>query len=152
VSARSLAVVAAAVLATMLLLRGADMGPPPPVPSPRARTPRAPRAASAAAAVSTRDVFEFAPRPVAEAPRRPPAHVPRESPEALAPPVVPAVRFVGLVRRGGVLRAALQVHGEPVVLGKGETAGGYRVVAIDEDGVRLQAPDGSTLTLAAGGS
>jgi hypothetical protein len=62
------------------------------------------------------------------------------------------VRFVGLVRRGAVLKAALQVHGQPVVLGMGETASGYAVIAVDEDGVRLRSPDGTILALGAGGS
>ena len=39
-----------------------------------------------------------------------------------------------------------------MVVGTGEAAGDYRVVAIDEDGVRLRAADGTTITLPAGGS
>ena len=51
-----------------------------------------------------------------------------------------------------MIKAALQVHGETMVVGAGEAAGDYRVVAIDEDGVRLRAADGTTITLPAGGS
>jgi Tfp pilus assembly protein PilP len=68
------------------------------------------------------------------------------------PVAAPMVRLVGLVRRAGVIKAALQVHGETIVVGAGEAAGSYRVLAIDEDGVRLRAADGTTLTLPAGGS
>ena len=152
-SARALAAAAVALLAAFYHLRAAaDLGPPPPAPLPRARTPRPVRAASAPPPVSARNVFEFAPREVpAAAPRAAVAALP--SPDAVAPPAVaPPVRFVGFVRRGGALKAALQVYGEAVVLGKGEAAGGYTVTGIDEDGVRLRASDGTTLHLAAGGS
>ena len=38
--------------------------------------------------------------------------------------------------------------GETIVLASGESAGGYTVVAIDEDeGVRVRTPDGSTIVL-----
>jgi hypothetical protein len=58
------------------------------------------------------------------------------------------VRLVGLLRRGGRLRAALAIVGETVVLAPGESSGGYSVVSIDEDeGVTLRGPDGSTVTL-----
>ena len=153
-NARALAAVGAALIAAFLLMREIGGGPPPPAPSPRARAARPARAASARPPASTRNVFEFGPRPVAAAAPRPAGTVVvPEAPVIAEPPAAaPAVRFVGLVRRGGALKAALQVHGEPVVLGKGESAGGYRVVAIDEDGVRLEAADGTILTLSAGGS
>src|SRR5688572_12032963 len=126
--------------------------PPRPAASPRARPARAPRAPRAQPPVSTRNVFEFAPRAVPEMAPRPALPVAVESPDVPVPPPPPPVRFVGLVRRGGALRAALQVHGEPAVVGLGEAAGGYTVIGIDEDGVRLRAADGSVLTLTAGGS
>jgi hypothetical protein len=54
------------------------------------------------------------------------------------------------VRRKGELKAALAILGDTVVLGRGESAAGYTVLSIDEEeGVRVQAPDGSTLQLAA---
>jgi hypothetical protein len=63
----------------------------------------------------------------------------------------PLVRLVGLLRRGGHVRAALAVAGETAVLGAGESAAGYTVVSIDEDdAVTLRTPDGSTIVLAAG--
>ena len=75
-----------------------------------------------------------------------------DAPPVVVPPPAPAVRLVGLIRRGGALKAALQIHGESVTVGMGDSAGGYAVVAIDEDGVRLRAADGTILTLSAGGS
>lgn len=149
---RALVALAAALLAALLLLGEIAGRPPVTAPSPRGRQPRPARPAGVRPPASTRNVFEFAPRPVPEVAPRRPAAAP-ESPEEVPPPVaVPAVRFVGLVRRGGVLKAALQVHGNAVVVGKGEAAGGYTVVAIDTDVVRLRAADGTFLTLDAGGS
>lgn len=147
--------IAAGVVLVMgaLLLR--DMGgrAPLPSPSPRARAARPAPSARVQPPASDRNVFEFAPRVVQHAPfPRPPAPVVLEPPRMPVPPPPPPVRFVGLVRRGGTLRAALQVHGEPAVVGMGEAAGGYTVIAIDEDGVRLRAADGSVLTLRTGGS
>jgi hypothetical protein len=56
---------------------------------------------------------------------------------------------VGLVRRAGVLRAALVVDGEVVLASAGETIGGFRVVSLDEEGgVRLRDPEGLEATLA----
>ena len=119
--------------------------------APRARPARSPRSVPYDSPASTRNVFEFAPRPAPETPRRPVVEASVEPPPALPAPA-PPVRFVGLVRRGGSLKAALQVSGEAVVLGMGEAAGGYTVVGIDDDGVRLRAGDGTLLTLSSGGS
>ena len=97
-----------------------------------------------------RNVFEYAAKPVE---RVAPAYVPPTpgpEVEGVPSPETP-VRLIGLVRRAGALRAALFVHGETVVVGVGEAAGDYRVIAVDEDGVRLRAPDGSTLTLVTSG-
>jgi hypothetical protein len=58
------------------------------------------------------------------------------------------MRLVGLVRKGGALKAAVSMWGETVVLGVGDEARGYQVLSIDEEGgVRLRGPDGSELTL-----
>jgi hypothetical protein len=136
----------------MLLMRDVAQEP---APASRPRRPRPSRPALANrtdAPASTRNVFEFAPRMAAEPVSRPTAPALVEAPTAPSPVAEPPVRFVGLVRRGGTLKAAVRIHGEPAVVGMGETAGGYTVVGIDEDGVRLRAADGSTLTLDAGGS
>jgi hypothetical protein len=116
---------------------------PPPVALPSS-TPRPP-------AVPARNVFEYAtdeaPRSAPE-PLRPPPQV-RVEPLVAAPaPREAAVRLVGFVRRSGGLKAALAVHGSVYVLGEGEGAEGYALLAVDEDvGVRITAPDGSILTL-----
>jgi hypothetical protein len=66
--------------------------------------------------------------------------------------LAPAVRLVGLVRRAGALKAALVISGETVVLGAGESAGGYTVTAVDEDsGVRVRGPGGEEIRLAPDG-
>lgn len=136
----------AAGLALFLLTARRPLEAPPP---PRIRRPSAVVQPSPEIVRPTRNVFEYASAPAAPAPAWSPK--PRPEPEvetaAAAPPVPPAVRFLGLVRRGGALKAALSFRGETVVLGVGEEEGGYRVTAVDDDGVRLVAPDGTTLTL-----
>jgi sRNA-binding protein len=120
---------------------------PPPLPA-RARTPA--RAAAAPAEMPRRNVFEY--ESASPVPRPAPAFVPRlpAPAEAPAPSPEPPVRLVGLVRRAGGLRAALAIAGETVVVGAGETAGDYIVIAVEEDGVRLRTADGVTITLRPG--
>jgi hypothetical protein len=152
VKARALIVVAVALLAAVVLMRDIGGGGPPPVARPRARPARPVRTGNAALSPSTRNVFEYGARPTPEPVSRPAAPVaPSLAPVVDPPAAAPAVRLVGLVRRGGVIKAALQVHGETMVVGAGEAAGDYRVVSIDDDGVRLRAADGTTITLPAGG-
>jgi hypothetical protein len=100
-----------------------------------------------------RNVFEYAEASVRAA--GPPSTVRSVAPRVVAepsvplPPPPPAVRLVGLLRRGAHLKAALAITGETYVLGSGESAAGYTVVGIDEDeGVRVKMPDGSTIVLA----
>lgn len=146
-SARALIVILAALLAVVLLLTQAQRPPAAEAPPRRARSPQPSRSRTATAPVPDRNVFEYASRPAPEARVAPPA-VARPAPILeTPPPAAPAVRLVGLVRRGGVLKAALSVQGETVIVGAGEAAGDYRVVSIDEDGVRLRAADGSMVTL-----
>ncbi len=145
-----LAVVAA--LAAAYLWRdagsGASDGPPA---MPRGALPPARTLEPAAVATPpARNVFEYADAkppaapPVASAPAPEPVTAPAASPS-------PAVRLVGLVRRHGQLKAALAITGDTVVLAPGESAAGYTVVSIDEDeGVRVRAPDGSTVLLGPG--
>jgi len=148
-----LVAVAVALLAAVVLMRDIGGGAPPAPARARARPTRPVRSDSAALPVSTRNVFEYGPRSAPEPAGRPAAPAAPSLPPAAAEPVATsAVRLVGLVRRAGTLKAALQVHGETMVVGPGEAAGDYRVVAIDEDGVRLRAPDGTMVTLPAGGS
>ena len=149
---RGLVAVAVALLAAVVVMRDIGGGAPPPTARPRARPARPVRSGSAPLPVSTRNVFEYGPRPAPEATARPAAPAVPSPPVVAEPVAAPAVRLVGLVRRAGVIKAALQVHGETMVVGPGEAAGDYRVVAIDEDGVRLRAADGTMITLPAGGS
>src|SRR5439155_22509407 len=99
---------------------------------------------------SLRNVFEYGdgtPRVAAAAPAAAPPSL-LMAPAAPPPSAPPAVRLIGLVRRGGQLKAALAVVGKTVVLAPGESASGYTVVSIDEEeGVQLKAPDGSPLRL-----
>jgi len=152
VKVRGVVLAAVALLAAFVLLSDIGGGAPPPVGRPRARPARPARPGSAPLPATARNVFEYGPRAAAEPASRPVAPVESRPPIVDPPVAAPAVRLVGLVRRAGALKAALQVHGETIVVGAGEAAGDYRVVAIDEDGVRLRAADGTMITLPAGGS
>lgn len=72
---------------------------------------------------------------------------------APSPPPVPVasanpLRLIGVVRKGGTVKAAVSLWGETVVMAEGEESRGYKVLSIDEEGgVRLRGPDGSELTL-----
>jgi hypothetical protein len=66
----------------------------------------------------------------------------------VAPPSeAPEVRLVGLVRRGPRLLAALALGGDVFVLAAGDSAGGYAVLDVSEEGVRLRGPQGREKTL-----
>jgi hypothetical protein len=108
---------------------------------------------------TTRNIFEFAdpggiPRVEAPPRARPSAVTTPPPAEDIAPPELEApVRLVGVVLRAGKRKAALAIRGELAVLGPGESADGYTVLAIDEeDGVRLRGPDGETTLTSPGGS
>jgi len=128
----------------------------PPVVTPGPPAERRPAAAGSASEVpeSTvperlRNVFAYEePEPHSMAP--PILPVPEVSvPPPLALPPPSPVALVGFVRQGGSVRAAVSIRGEVTVLAKDESAGGYVVVAIDEDrGVTLRDPDGTEITLA----
>lgn len=95
----------------------------------------------------TRDPFQYA------EPAPPPAlalapALPQETgtPAPVASPET--VRLAGFVRQGPVLKAVLSLFGTTVVVSAGETAEGYRVLAVDEDsGVRLRSASGEELQL-----
>jgi len=88
-----------------------------------------------------RDPFHYADEPAPQAAPRGGSLPPTLTPSAASSPE-PAVRLVGLVRRPGGLRAAVAIGGEVVVLQPGESAGGWTLLALDEDGARLRGPDG----------
>ena len=119
-----------------------------------AENPAPPRSAPPARAADpdlpwpARDPFRYAeehrqgttsaPPPINAAPSPPPA------PAASANPL----RLIGIVRKGGTVKAAVSLWGETVVLAEGEESRGYKVLSIDDEGgVRLRGPDGSELTL-----
>jgi hypothetical protein len=90
---------------------------------------------------SVRDPFRYADLPRVPPPAPPPVRAAAPVPLPTPTPE-PAYRLVGVVARGGRLRAALSIGGEIVLLAPGETAGGVTVLAVHEDGVRLRGPDG----------
>jgi hypothetical protein len=145
-------VLAVAVAAALWLAAGPPRPPAGPGGPPRARPSRRPSPVAAPAVLPDRNVFEYADAPAAVAPAAArPAALPGAAPEdtATPPPVPPEpVRLVGLVHRGGTLRAVLSVLGEVAVVGPGEEVQGYRVLAVDEERVRLRWPDGTERTLA----
>jgi hypothetical protein len=138
-----------AVALTVVLLRAPGPGAsarPSEVAAPRRPAPPA-RSVDPDLPWPARDPFRYAEQrregPAASPPRATspaPAPLPTATPNPL--------RLVGLVRKGGVLKAAVSMWGETIVLGLGEESRGYKVLTIgDEEGVRLRAPDGSELTL-----
>jgi hypothetical protein len=44
--------------------------------------------------------------------------------------------------------AALAIDGEVMLLGPGESAGGYTILAVGDEDIRLRGPDGREETLA----
>lgn len=111
----------------------------------------APAARTVSPAPLARDPFHFVDEEAIATTRRPAL-------TALAPPLLPLeepaaparVRLVGLVRRAGVLQAALVVDGGVTLASAGDTVSGFRVLSLDEDeGVRVRDPQGleTTLTL-----
>jgi hypothetical protein len=152
--ARVLVAALLAVAAAALLMRGAGRGAAwapnrPSAPSRVAARPAIVSRPLPARRTPIRNIFEYADD------RRGPAAAlpapPREAyvaPEAPLPSPSPAVRVAGLVRRGAELKAALVVEGEVTVAGKGERAGGYTVLNVDDEtGVRLRGPAGEEMLL-----
>lgn len=127
---------------------GRAVAPVPREPAPTVSATAAPHLAPAPpASTLTRDPFRFADQePVGRASRAPSGSLAAPpSPE----PAAARVRLVGLVRRAGVLRAALIVDGEVVLASAGDTVGGFRVVSLDEEvGVAIRDPEGLEVTLA----
>ena len=136
------------VVLAVLFLRGPGPGAsarPAEEAAPRRSPPRA-RATDPDLPWPARDPFRYADE------RRQGA-APAPPPTATAPPPVPVasadpLRLIGLVRKGGTVKAAVSMWGETMVMGVGEEARGYKVLSIDDEGgVRLRGPDGSELTL-----
>jgi hypothetical protein len=64
-----------------------------------------------------------------------------------AAPSPSRARLVGLVRRSGRLVAAIAIDGEVLLLGEEGSAGGFTVLEIGEETVRLRGPEGEEETL-----
>lgn len=131
----------------LLAVARPDGRPVPPVGTTSEAPPTAAPVSPSPSAVdldAVRDIFRFEDEdsPVGEA-----AVAPREAPTATVPEA-PGIHLVGLVRRGPRLLAALAIADEVLVLGAGESAGGYAVLDVSEDGVRLRDPQGHEETLA----
>jgi hypothetical protein len=97
---------------------------------------------------TVRNIFRYADDPGPDAgpgPRDPAGSgaVETEDPR----PVEPAARLVGLVHRGERLVAALVIDGQVVVVGEGESAGGFTVLGVSEEAVRLREPGGEEISL-----
>jgi hypothetical protein len=54
---------------------------------------------------------------------------------------------VGLVERGERRAVALSIDGEVVVLGEGESVGGFTVLVVGDEAVTLRCPEGDEETL-----
>jgi len=159
-TARLLAAVLGLLVLVALLVRGTGRGaawaPFPQGPPPRraaAPRPSLPRPVATPWEPS-RNLFQYADGPAAAAPlpAPPPPIAPRASRGTIPAPVATAtpsaVRVVGLIRRSGQLKAALMVQGEMALAGKGERAGGYTVLEVDEEtGVRVRGPEGEETVL-----
>jgi hypothetical protein len=99
----------------------------------------------------SRDPFRYFDDALAASPAAALASPPPAALEAQSAPTPAPPRFVGWVRQGERVLAALAIHGLVVTAGAGETVEGYRVLSIDEDaGVRLQGPTGDEISLAPG--
>ena len=99
-NARALVVVAVALLAAVVLMRGIGGEAPPPLARPRARSARPVRSGNVAVPVSTRNVFEYGPRTTPEPALRPAAPVAPSLPPEVAAPVAPPSLVARPARRG----------------------------------------------------
>jgi hypothetical protein len=146
-----LALGALAALAALVSVRGAGRGvadgarPAPAPPAVPASVPAPTEVPIDPAAI--RDIFRYADE-AAVARRSAPGPSSRAGGDAVAPSSPSRARLVGLVRRAGRLFAALAIEGDVLLLGPGESASGYTVLAVGEEGIRLRGPDGREETLA----
>ena len=135
---------AASLVVVALALSGRCPGPaaappdPRPAPSSLPSPEPEPAVAEEEPIVPSRDPFRYADEP---APTVSPEVEPRDS-DGPPPEPEPPVRLVGFLRSQGGARAAIAIAGLVVLLGPGESAEGWTLVGLDEDGARLRGPDG----------
>jgi hypothetical protein len=124
-----------------------------PAPAPGVPAPSPPPRLAAPVVEFGRDPFRF--EDIASEPAATIAYAPRgrasQPPAAIvsAPPApaIPPVRLVGLLRRGATLLAVLAAGARIHVVGVGEAAEGFEVLAVDDDGVTVRDPQGRDLVL-----
>ena len=143
-----LSLVSAGALFVVALTRGAGPTkvPDAPQPAPPRETPLPPAPAVPEPARPLRNLFEYGEAPPAE-----PAVRPRPlilEPEA-APTSAPVpVRLVGILHRGGTVKAAIVVEGNLVLLSPGDSSAGYSLLSADEDdGAVVRTPSGAEIRL-----
>jgi len=138
------------VVLAMLLLREPGPGAsarPAEEPAPRRSVPPA-RAADPDLPGPARDPFRYAEERRQGTASAPPAIQAAPPPRAVPAASANPLRLIGVVRKGGTVKAAVSMWGETVVMAEGEESRGYKVLSIDDEGgVRLRGPDGSELTL-----
>ena len=123
-------------------------GVTPVVPAPRvtaapAAGPASEDPASPRSAVPLRNPFRYAEeRPALRLPPPPPLSGPAVASSTPAP-----IRFLGLVRRGGTVKAALAVSGDVLLAAPGEEVAGYVVLSLGEDAVMVKGPEGGEIHL-----
>jgi hypothetical protein len=95
-----------------------------------------------------RNIFQYADETLLETgPGGSPSVRGADGEPAAAPSPPSRVRLVGLVERVDTMVAALAVDGEVVLLGEGDSAGGFTVVELSEEAVVLRTSDGERQTL-----
>ena len=116
-------------------------------PGSSASSPRVPPSAADVDLLEIRNIFRYADEPGALGvlARRPGGGAVEATREAA--PTPSRARLVGLVRRSGRLVAAIAIDGEVLLLGEGGAAGGFTVLGIGEETVRLRGPEGEEETL-----
>jgi len=94
-----------------------------------------------------RNIFRYGDEPRVDAGPGPVAARPSDTGPAAAPTPEPRARLVGLVERGERRAVALSIDGEVVVLGEGESVGGFTVLVVGDEAVTLRCPEGDEETL-----
>jgi hypothetical protein len=126
-------------------LAGEQARPAESVAAPRP-APQQGREARATTPSPTRDLFAYGDASARASTAPAPASPTPAAGEASTPPA-PRIRLVGFLHAEGRLAAALVIDSTVDVVQAGESVGGYRVLALDEDRstVRLVTPEGEEI-------